>query len=851
MKTMISRLPRRLHFYCRTLIGVFCLFPVLCQAQNIYHVRMDTSSLKGRGAFVLEFQLLDGSGLYGNGNATAEITNFTLNGGTLGTVLPSFGNVTGNLLDTLTLIDSSQNDGLADFAREFTVTSTSSEIHFDLRLHSTSVDSPVPDTFALLILDSVLSVLPTTGSYGVEMVSTDFMTTNPVPVGYMTLEAPLLVAEVTQATVGLSSVTLNTFSTYGTFSATGTVKLNTPAPAGGTVVTLTSSRTTVASVPASVTVPANAKSATFPVQTSGVAVDTDVTFTARVGSVNRTVTLHIEPLFDSFTVSAGGACGVQSLVGTVTLRHAVPTQATVVQLNSAYPTVSLPATVSVPANQLSATFPITTANPEVPIELMLSATAAGRTLTTPFRVTPDSMYTFTDLGILDGPNSAAMGINEIGQIVGYAETAYGEKRLFLYRNGVMTGLGTLGGPNSVGYALNVGGQIVGDSDTPQGDAHAFLYAFNTMADLGTLDGQPSYGRAINLFGHTAGYALSGNNFNTRAYLHLGDTMRDLGTLGGADSRAFGLTDSGMVVGDASTANGDTHAFLYSNNTMTDLGTLGGQNSTATAVSGSGLVAGSSETAGGDTRAFLYRGGTLTDLGAPGGQNSVAHSLNRYGQVVGTGQTVYGEEVAFLTSEGVMHNLNERVVNLQYWFLTNAMGINERGQIVGQAYNGTDSHAYLLTPVPPVQPLRIVSGVVNLEDCVYCSQSVTFTFRTPQGQPRFHQTHTLAPDGSFTLRGIPPGNYQLAVRGDKWLQRVVTVNTTNGNVTNLAILLLGADANGDNIVDVLDLAALIASFDADPSYPNWNGGIADFNSNGLVDVDDLDLLIRNFDQVGDD
>lgn len=48
----------------------------------------------------------------------------------------------------------------------------------------------------------------------------------------------------------------------------------------------------------------------------------------------------------------------------------------------------------------------------------------------------------------------------------------------------------------------------------------------------------------------------------------------------------------------------------------------------------------------------------------------------------------------------------------------------------------------------------------------------------------------------------------------------------------------------------DLALLIQSFDADPTSPNWNGGVADFNGDNIVSVDDLSLLIRNFDAEGD-
>ncbi len=72
---------------------------------------------------------------------------------------------------------------------------------------------------------------------------------------------------VTVIAPGLQSVTVSAGSVAGGSSVTGTARLNTAAPAGGAVVQLISSNTAAATVPASVTVPAGATSATFTVST--------------------------------------------------------------------------------------------------------------------------------------------------------------------------------------------------------------------------------------------------------------------------------------------------------------------------------------------------------------------------------------------------------------------------------------------------------------------------------------------------------------------------------------------------------------------------------------------------------
>ena len=73
-------------------------------------------------------------------------------------------------------------------------------------------------------------------------------------------------------------------------------------------------------------------------------------------------------------------------------------------------------------------------------------------------------------------------------------------------------------------------------------------------------------------------------------------MTDLGTLGGTNSNAYGINDSGQVVGmPTPPATPLQHAFLYSGSTMTDLGTLGGTISSATGINASGQVVGNATT----------------------------------------------------------------------------------------------------------------------------------------------------------------------------------------------------------------------------------------------------------------
>ena len=92
-----------------------------------------------------------------------------------------------------------------------------------------------------------------------------------------------------------SALALSPATVTGGSSSTGTVTLNAPAPPAGLAVTLSSSNTSAATVPASVTVPAGAISATFTVSTIGGTSASTATISATANGVSQTATLTINP----------------------------------------------------------------------------------------------------------------------------------------------------------------------------------------------------------------------------------------------------------------------------------------------------------------------------------------------------------------------------------------------------------------------------------------------------------------------------------------------------------------------------------------------------------------------------
>src|SRR5262245_43139033 len=81
-------------------------------------------------------------------------------------------------------------------------------------------------------------------------------------------------------------------------------------------------------------------------------------------------------------------------------------------------------------------------------------------------------------------------------------------------------------------------------------------------------------------------------------------VADMGTLGGATSEAYGINESGKVVGGAQRADGNTHAFFF-DGSLHDLGTIGGPDSAALDVNRGGTVVGWTRSSIGNMKGFVY------------------------------------------------------------------------------------------------------------------------------------------------------------------------------------------------------------------------------------------------------
>lgn len=209
---------------------------------------------------------------------------------------------------------------------------------------------------------------------------------------------------------------------------------------------------------------------------------------------------------------------------------------------------------------------------------------------------------------------------------------------------------------------------------------------------------------------------------------------DLGTFGGPQSYVYAPNSYAQVLNDKGTVAGwaDTfiypdpfspycfsdcyvsHAFQSWNGTISDLGALsGGMSSAASWISSDGLIAGWSENGSTDpsfpvpgipvTHAVLWKDSAITDLKTlKDGYQSVALAVNNRGQVVGAADNgttdsdaMFSDNYGWVTQTRAFLWQDDVMQDLGTLGGTDAVAllINDRGQIVGASYTSSAPSAY--------------------------------------------------------------------------------------------------------------------------------------------------------------
>jgi probable HAF family extracellular repeat protein len=331
-----------------------------------------------------------------------------------------------------------------------------------------------------------------------------------------------------------------------------------------------------------------------------------------------------------------------------------------------------------------------------------------KSILTPVDAERRPYYRLTDLGTLGGQQSAAMGINREGLVVGYSATANGSTHGFLYTGGTLIDLGTLGGPTSVAYRISDTNPIVGRSETSLGIQRPFVSVKGgPLFDLGrfgtALGGSFSAALGVNGKGKVVGYLLTqGDHMSarTRVFSYRDYEVLDQGTFGGEDGVVTAINEQDEVVGYYSTEPHADYAhhqgFRLKDGEPITLGSLGGQIVTPTDINEAGTVVGYAQQNGGQFHAFRSTvSAGMKDLGTlDGGRQSFAYGINRAGVIVGASEAGGRALHAVVIVDGRMLDLNTLLV-LPDWVLTEARDINDANEIVGIGFVRGQQRGFLL------------------------------------------------------------------------------------------------------------------------------------------------------------
>lgn len=327
-------------------------------------------------------------------------------------------------------------------------------------------------------------------------------------------------------------------------------------------------------------------------------------------------------------------------------------------------------------------------------------------------------YIVTPVGHPGWWDSEATGINDEGVVVGWAYVTLFQERVFRWTPKAGTTLLPI--PDDAlhahGGTINQQGVVTGYSwGTPDGNSRALRWTTEGMIEHLPLPKNVPHSVAYSTSatGTTVGFAES-----LGAVVWNGASITPLGPV---SSSAFGINDSGVIVGHASLVPGGQYLatrWVPGQGSHT-LGSLGGA-SAAYFISNNGLIVGESALTNSATsprHAVIWDGELMIDLhGDTTLHSTVAYQVNGSGMVVGCSTGTAPNHGLMWDADGQMHMLSNRLhSSSREWAITRAYGINNHGVIVGAGNRPGYSGAVLLTPVTESTADLNCDGVVDVLD----------------------------------------------------------------------------------------------------------------------------------------
>ncbi len=334
----------------------------------------------------------------------------------------------------------------------------------------------------------------------------------------------------------------------------------------------------------------------------------------------------------------------------------------------------------------------------------------------PASVTAVPHYTLTSLGSL-----RATALNNQGQVAGSIWVGDTEEHAFLWQSGSLTDLGTLApGLGSTALGINDLGQVVGysghstytdDWGTHRVRWHAFLWDQDTgMRDLGSLSGGDTWAYDVNNLGRVVGRDYG--SYHADSYAFMWDSSAGMANLGPFDEVGgipIRMNNHGQAVWSTRDPSDSSSAVLWDAAVgVAYLGNLGADFSRANGVNDLSQVVGYVSYFDGPSAPFLWDSvNGMTALTSPTGLSAFAAGINNLGEIVGWAEMPDLAGIhAFLWNGDQVIDLNDLIAGGV--ILSRASAINDRGQILAASDGPDGTTYYLLDPVPEPSSLAVLA-----------------------------------------------------------------------------------------------------------------------------------------------
>lgn len=248
--------------------------------------------------------------------------------------------------------------------------------------------------------------------------------------------------------------------------------------------------------------------------------------------------------------------------------------------------------------------------------------------------------------------------------------------------------------------------------------HSVAQSYSFL-DLAPSQGQTeSHAKGINNLRQVVGWSTLDSGLSTNATLWTNAAAVSLDSLGGAQSLAWSINDSGSIVGYSNGMDFPEHAVRWDGSNLIDLNPTTDRSSRATAINNAGQIFGWGQSTDSNIHGITWDGLLATNTGTTGlmANCDLAPSIcrqNDKGQAVDS-YTPTGSSLSHaIIWNGVrsyddnytdLNTLIDPSVAASGWVLVSATGINNNGDIVGDAVNTITgvTHAYILTSQVPEQ-----------------------------------------------------------------------------------------------------------------------------------------------------